>query len=147
MFSLIMYQKKINDTAHSFQSHIVKLDISNYSAVLILSVPTVPRSIHLNWHVVIKDISMLQTKFSWSIYQCAWTCISNITVLPFSLSVCSCVLLCDTKYVFQCTLTTNTKNRRRCISTDTMAEAMNSLDKGESIKKKRGFGTANKKGC
>jgi len=43
-----MYQKKINDTAYSFQSHIVNLEISNYSAVLILSIPAVPRSIHLN---------------------------------------------------------------------------------------------------
>jgi len=42
-----MYQKKINDTAYSFQSHVVNLDISNYSTVLILSVPIVPRSIHL----------------------------------------------------------------------------------------------------
>jgi len=144
MFSLIMYQKKINDTAHSFQSHIVNPEISNYSAVLILSVPTVPHSFHPNWRVVIKGISMLGTKFSWSVNHCACTCISSITVLTFSLSVCSCVLLCDIKYVFQCTLTTNTKNRRKCISIDTMVEAMKSLDKGETIKKS-GFGTANRR--
>jgi len=95
-----MYQKKINDTAYSFQSHVVNLDISNYSTVLILSVPIVPRSIHLKWCVAVKDISMLGTNFSWSAYHCACTCISGITVLPFSLFVCSCVLLCDTKYVF-----------------------------------------------
>jgi hypothetical protein len=67
---------------------------------LIPSIPTVPHSIHLYWCVVIKDISMLGTKFSWSVYHCASTCISGITVLLFSLSVCSCVLLCNTKYVF-----------------------------------------------
>jgi hypothetical protein len=143
VFSLIMYQKKINDTAHSFQSHIVNPEISNYSAVLILC-PNCSTFHSSKLTCCNQGISMLGSKLSWSVYHCACTCISSITVLPFSLSVCSCVLLCDTKYVFQCTLTTNTKSRRKCISIDTIVEAMKSLDKGEAIKKS-GFGTSNRR--
>jgi hypothetical protein len=50
------------------------------------------RFFHLNICPAVKVIAMLGTEFGWSAYYCMHTCLSGITLLPFSCFLC--VFLC-----------------------------------------------------